>query len=80
MFPSEEMVKMHAELKRVADEANANAKRAKNIAHTAEYTARAANGALYRFESDRLAEGITFNDAEYCVGPPSDEIRLSWER
>lgn len=67
MFPSEEMTQLHAELKRVAAEANANANRARNIAHAAEYTAQAANGALYRFESDRLAEGITFNDAEYCV-------------
>lgn len=67
MFPSDEMLAMHAELKRVADEANANATRARNIAHAAEYTARAANGALYRFESDRHAEGITFDDAEYVV-------------
>lgn len=67
MFPSDEMTALHAELKRVAAEANANATRARNLAHAAEYSARAANGALYRFESEQAAEGVDFDDAEYVV-------------
>lgn len=67
MFPSDEMTALHAELKRVAAEANANATRARNLAHAAEYSARAANGALYRFESEQAAEGVVFDDAEYMI-------------
>lgn len=67
MFPSEEVTALHAELKRVAAEANANATRARNLAHAAEYSARAANGALYRFEEGMAAEGVVFDDAEYMI-------------
>ena len=67
MFPSEEMIALRAELKRAAAEANANATRARNLAHAAEYSARAANGALYRFESALAAEGVVFDDAEYMI-------------